>query len=153
MILSKTNSNAMKREIVIIDDDSIYRMVVSITLKNIDASLVIHECEDGQKGLAKLQDLTNSDAQIIVILDINMPVLDGWRFLDALEENKMYRPDQLVIYMVSSSIDKEDVLRAQHYGFVKRFLHKPLVKDDFASIVGAGQRREQIFMGIQPKDK
>lgn len=125
----------MKKEIIIIDDDPIYRMIVSITLKNMDASLTIIECEDGEMGLAKLEHLKSSDAKIIVFLDINMPILNGWSFLEAIEKYNLNHPNQLIIYMVSSSIDKEDVLRAKEYGFVRGFLHKPLSKEDFTKIV------------------
>lgn len=126
----------MKKEIIIIDDDPIYRMIVSITIKGIDSSLRINECGDGKIGLAKLEHLKNSDAKIIVFLDINMPILDGWSFLDEIEKHNSYDLNHLIIYMVSSSIDKEDLLRAQQYGFVKNFLHKPLSMEDINTIVG-----------------
>ncbi len=56
-----------------------------------------------------------------MFLDINMPRLHGWGFLDEIEKCNFYNMNQLIIYIVSSSIDKSDILRAKRYGFLKGF--------------------------------
>ena len=126
----------MKKELFIIDDDPIYRIIVSKMTYAIDSTLIINQAENGEIGLAKLEYLKKSNAMIIVLLDINMPILDGWGFLDQLEKNEFYNIDQLLIYIVSSSIDESDILKAKEYDFVKGFLHKPLKKEDISTIIG-----------------
>lgn len=123
-------------EIVIIDDDLIYRMIITKMIKIIDASLTINQCEDGKAGLAMLEHLSNSKQKVVVLLDINMPVLDGWGFLEQIEKSNFYNLDQLIIYVVSSSTDESDILKATKYGFVKSFLHKPLSREDLEAITG-----------------
>lgn len=125
----------MEKEIIIIDDDSIFRMIVSKTINKIDTSVIISECENGEIGLAKLESLTNSNHKIIVFLDINMPILDGWGFLDEIEKRNFYNLPQLLIYMVSSSIDINDILRAKQYEFIKGFFHKPLKRNEIKAII------------------
>ena len=92
----------MKKELFIIDDDPIYRIIVSKITYAIDSTLIINQAENGEIGLAKLEYLKKSNAMIIVLLDINMPILDGWGFLDQLEKNEFYNIDQLLIYIVST---------------------------------------------------
>ena len=126
----------MKKEIYIIDDDPVCRLILSKTIQRNDSSMRITECENGQEGLEKLENIRYADHEIIVLLDINMPVLDGWSFLNQIEKSHLYYLDQLIIYMVSSSIDEADTLKAKTYGFVKGFYNKPLTRDDLHTIAG-----------------
>lgn len=59
----------------------------------------------------------------IILLDINMPVMNGWEFLDALsqEATATFR-----LYVVSSSVNPEDIRRAESYPIVSGFISKPL---------------------------
>lgn len=129
----------MNKEIFIIDDDLIYRMIVAKTINRVDSTLRTTECENGEIGLAELEKQKDSKNEIIVLLDINMPILDGWGFLTEIEKSKFYNIDNLVIYMVSSSIDESDKVRAKQYGFVKGFYHKPLSGDDIKTLAGIGE--------------
>jgi CheY-like chemotaxis protein len=54
-------------------------MIVSKTIK-MDSSLVINQCENGAIGLNMLKEQSDANYKIIVLLDINMPVIDGWSF-------------------------------------------------------------------------
>jgi CheY-like chemotaxis protein len=122
-------------KVFIVDDDTVYRMIASRTLNLINSSLVIDECENGEVGLSCLKKQNNLHQRIVVFLDINMPVLDGWSFLEQLEKNNFYKLSKLNIYVVSSSTDKSDILKAKEYGFVKGFIHKPLTREDIKAIV------------------
>ena len=127
----------MKKEVFIIDDDVIYRMIVAHTINRIDSSVSIKECKNGEIGLTMLEHLSNSKDKIIVLLDINMPVLDGWGFLDQIEKCAFYNIQQLVIYIVSSSTDESDILKSKKYKFVSGFFHKPISSTNLASIIGS----------------
>ena len=123
-------------ELFIVDDDLIQRMIVAKMIKIIDPNLVITQCENGKIGLAMLEKHSNSTQKIIVLLDINMPILDGWGFLDQIEKSNFYNLHQLSIHIVSSSIDESDISKASQYGFVKSFFHKPLSREDLNTVLG-----------------
>lgn len=126
----------MKKEIFIIDDDPIYRMIVSRTINKIDPSLTINQCENGEIGLAMLQSERNTTHEIVVLLDINMPILNGWVFLDEIKKSNFYNILQLKIYIVSSSTDESDLLKSKQYVLEVPFYHKPLSKEDIKTIIG-----------------
>jgi CheY-like chemotaxis protein len=125
----------MKKELYIIDDDNIYRMIASRLISRVAPKAVITECENGQVGLSKLAQKANLDAEIIVLLDINMPILNGWGFLDQIVDYNFFTNSAIKIYIVSSSTDESDLLKAQQYNFIGGFMHKPLSKEDIISII------------------
>ena len=136
MISININYSKMKKEVFIIDDDPIYRIIVSKTIGKLDSSLVLNESENGEVGLAELEKIKDSNHEVFVLLDINMPIMDGWDFLDEIEKSNFYNIDHLKIYIVSSSIDESDKLKAEHYGFVQGFYHKPLTSENIKKITG-----------------
>lgn len=77
---------------------------------------------------------------VILLLDINMPLMDGWEFLDkfnrVLTANNDSIKDRLIIYVLSSSVDKKDIARAHLYSNVTDYLVKPITKDTISKITG-----------------
>lgn len=128
----------MGKKIFIVDDDAIYRLIVLIMLKRFDPSLNIEQCENGKKGLEVLESHKASGDTIIVILDINMPILEGWGFLNELEKNNFYAIKKLIIYMVSSSTDDDDIVKSKNFKFIKHFFHKPLSEQNIKLILDIG---------------
>lgn len=120
---------------IIIDDDPILRIVVQKMVKQIDSSVICHHCENGEVGLRVLETFFNSNRPIMVILDINMPLLDGWSFLDSLENKDTKTIKNIQLYIVSSSTDESDKLRAKNYNLVNKFFHKPLYNADIKEIL------------------
>lgn len=125
----------MRKEIILIDDDPILRLVVHKMIEHIDPSVICHHCENGEVGLKVLETFFYSNRPIMVILDINMPILDGWSFLDRLENKDINILKNIQLYIVSSSTDESDKLRASNYGLVKKFFHKPLYNEDIKEIL------------------
>ena len=125
----------MKKEIIIIDDDAVYRMLIGKMINFAAPSLQISEAENGKIGLEKLKTLQGASHEIIILLDVHMPIENGWGFLDEMQANDFYNLQNLTIYMVSSSIDESDQQKAQQYNSVKEFLFKPLTNEQIRAIV------------------
>ena len=70
----------------------------------------------------------------LVLLDINMPLMNGWQFLEEhekLEENKKVH----IVMMLSSSISNEDIKRAKDIPAIKKFIRKPLSSETIKEIL------------------
>lgn len=126
----------MNKAICIIDDDSIFRMIVVRMVRKYDPSIDCHQCENGEKGLEVLARLQHDYDAIIVFLDINIPSINGWSILDKLENSDFYKTNKFTLYVVSSSVDESDINKASQYSLVKKYLHKPLQVDDIKSVLG-----------------
>ncbi|MEP0713823.1 response regulator [Algoriphagus sp.] len=105
------------------DDDPINNLINKRLLGKVEVAKNIVEFLEGEEALAELNDIDPTQP-ILIFLDINMPVLNGWEFLEKYKEQHPERIDKIVI--LSSSIDYLDRLKAQSYSSVSGFLEKPL---------------------------
>jgi len=116
----------MNNKFFIIDDDAIYSMLAELIIKKVDAKLLVEQCENAAIAMEKLSAIKNTTDKIIILLDINMPMQDGWSFLEDIENGIYLELNQPTVFMVSSSADESDVIKSKQYSIVKGFLQKPL---------------------------
>lgn len=122
----------LQKRIYIIDDDPIYQLV---TKKLIEKTKLFGESKSFGNGNEALHFFENSgDLPDVILLDIEMPQMDGWDFLDELLKLEEQFHKEVTIYVASSSIALEDKARAKNYPCVKDFLSKPMNLDKLAAI-------------------
>ncbi|KPQ00292.1 MAG: two component signal transductions system response regulator [Bacteroidetes bacterium HLUCCA01] len=119
----------------VIDDDSIYQMLTKRMVEKSHPDIQVVSFLNGKLAFDALSDAMQSGSQdelpSVVFLDINMPVMNGWEFLDAMIQRGFHSQLSARIYIVSSSIDKSDFEKAKTYDNVSDYLVKPLSKSDF----------------------
>ncbi len=122
--------------ICIIDDDDIYTFLLKKTLKKIDICNDIKTYINGSDGIQKIKALIENNEPLpdLILLDINMPILDGWEFLDEFEKIKDKCKNKISIYVVSSSISIADINKAKQHKEVTDFLTKPIEADTLIKI-------------------
>ncbi|WP_025743079.1 response regulator [Aquimarina pacifica] len=117
----------------IIDDDAIFIFGVKkvMQIANICDSFLIYR--DGQEALDSLTSIISANKKLpdVILLDLNMPILDGWQFLE--EFIKVPASKEILIYIVSSSVDPKDVLRAKSFEIVSNYIVKPVTMDSLIS--------------------
>ncbi|WP_373057441.1 response regulator [Zunongwangia sp. H14] len=119
----------------IIDDDPIFVFGAKKIMKFgnfCNSFMVFHNGEEALNNLRPII-LSNSRVPDIILLDLNMPVMDGWQFLD--EFIKIPSQKEILIYIVTSSIDPEDVERAKSYGHINNYLVKPISIEELQKIL------------------
>ena len=110
----------------ILDDDNIFIFVLmKLLAKNENFNRVL----EFKNGKDLLETLTNSEGNIpnVILLDINMPVLDGWQFLEKLET--LPYKDHFNVFIMTSSIDANDIEKSKLFSTVKDFISKPINKE------------------------
>lgn len=112
--------------IFLVDDDPINNLINRRLLGKTGIGDNIEEFLSAQDALDKIQKLPK-EGSLLIFLDINMPVLNGWEFLDKYTILFPEREDKIVI--LSSSIDFQDRQKAVEYPIVSGFLEKPLSLD------------------------
>ena len=124
-------------KIFIIDDDSIISFLAKKTIDASNVSSKIKDFKEGSDALAFLKEFSDVAEELpdIILLDISMPVMDGWHFLEeyALLMPKMSKKNNL--YMFSSSISQIDIERAKNNPLVKDYIFKPLQKQRFLEML------------------
>lgn len=112
--------------ICIIDDDNIFTLVTKKIIEFVDSSENVQLFKNGKEALLAFQKSIDDEKPLseIIFLDINMPLMGGFEFLDKLE--KFAVSYNLCVYIFTSSINPEDQKRAQDYTVVRKFIEKPL---------------------------
>lgn len=119
--------------ICIIDDDPIYifGMKKLISVNKICNNILVFN-----NGHEAIQYFNSIDTQLpdVIFLDINMPIMDGWDFLDEFSNIKDNFKKNIIIHMVSSSIDPNDIEKAKGYQEITEYLIKPVKSQDLKRI-------------------
>jgi CheY-like chemotaxis protein len=109
--------------ILVVDDDENDQFICEYTIRKFDPSIRVIKAFDGTEAL----DVLRRETPDAIILDINMPVMNGFEFLDRYaEEFEVHAP---VVAMLTSSHLGKDRERAMQYAFVKSYFEKPLQAD------------------------
>ncbi|UOE51781.1 response regulator [Mucilaginibacter sp. SMC90] len=117
-----------RHSVAIIDDDIIFHETVKIILKDnwLNASFYMNP----EPVYNALYTNRNKHAEIpnIIFLDLDMPLMDGWEFLDLFNNLHRSLVKPVSIYIISNSVDPADQKRIKAYPFVKSFISKPLTR-------------------------
>lgn len=128
----------MQREINIhlIDDDQTFTFLTRKIIASTGFATRIVGSADGQEAIGYLNDQISNKNPLpdLILLDLSMPIMDGWEFLEEYSSLDPQIKKKTKLYIVSSSISPHDVERAKSYSAVKDFLVKPIRKDKLTEI-------------------
>jgi CheY-like chemotaxis protein len=123
--------------IALVDDDSIFQFTATRLLESSKLAQNILHFENGAEALTFLREkaLQKEFLPDYLFLDINMPFVDGWMFLEDFTTLKSSLAKDISIYMVSSSIDPRDLNRAKSFSEVTDFIIKPISLERFQELL------------------
>jgi CheY-like chemotaxis protein len=126
-----------KLNVLLIDDDTIYQFVSCKTLESTGYISKIKVCSNGQEAYKFLEaNMRNTDElPDVILLDVNMPVMNGWQFLDAFKYLKPNLSREVQVFIVTSSMNDQDKEYSKRYSCVQDYIVKPLAKDKISEIL------------------
>ncbi|MCF4101650.1 response regulator [Gillisia sp. M10.2A] len=128
-------------DVIIVEDDPIVSKIHKFSFGKI-VSNDLKTFENGLEAINYLNKEMDSNRKVLVLLDINMPVMDGWEFLE-LSQVHTYSKNIFVV-MVTSSLFQEDFNKAKKYDQIIGYYIKPLKKEQIQELLDLREVRPFI---------
>ncbi|MFE3872571.1 response regulator [Flavobacterium sp. ZS1P70] len=125
-----------KKTIWVIDDDTIYQIIVNKIIQKSEMFSTATSFKNGKEAIDALTHIAKQDELLpdIILLDINMPIMDGWEFMEEMTILKPSMTKKMIVYVVSSSIAIEDKNKSKTYPDILGYLSKPININDLTLI-------------------
>ena len=120
--------------VVLIEDDqamNYYHQRLFVKQDFADEVLSYHSAKEALNGIKSLQQVT----LLYIFLDLNMPQMDGWHFIEELEKLKFDSNTQIKLFVLSSSVNPNDMIKAKQNSVVTDYLSKPLSIETITNII------------------
>ena len=118
----------------IIDDEAISLFLTEQVLRQEGVTSLIRPFAAAEEALRFLLSHLTTEVPDVILLDLNMPVMSGWEFLEALRPHAAALAGRCHIYILTSSLALADTARAKDFALVRGIIHKPLHEDEIQRI-------------------
>ncbi|MCG2610125.1 response regulator [Flavobacterium sp. SM15] len=121
---------------LLIEDNLIDQLITTKLLKKALGVVKISVVNNGKEGIEWLRNYKNGlNESLIILLDIKMPEMDGFEFLERFDEISEDVKQNIEIFMLSSTMDRNDIKRAKDNTYVKNLFSKPLPAKEFKDMI------------------
>jgi len=123
--------------VLLVDDDEINNFISIKLIKKALLNTEIMACLNGKFAIDQLVEIQRNDPSRLpdyILLDINMPIMNGWEFLDEYKRLNIDPLGRTKVFIISSSVFSNDINKARSYPLVKDFISKPLNVDKIVEL-------------------
>jgi len=122
------------KSILLVDDDHSNNFLNNIFISQLNMDVEVDITLNGKEAMEHIQ--SSLIVPCLLVLDIQMPIMNGWEFLEAYHEQVPQEvKDQIIIVMITISGDKEDASKARKNPYVRKFVQKPLSDLKFKKLI------------------
>ncbi len=127
----------MTKKLCIIDDDDLYKLLLKKTIQKLEFNTEITCFSNGEEAINDFIENKADASKLpdIVLLDINMPVMDGWEFMEIFKSLQHEFCKPVTLYIASSSIARQDIEKSGEYSEISGYLVKPIVKNTIKDLL------------------
>ena len=123
----------MLKKVFCIDDDPITLMLCKKVMQRVEFAENIDTLQNGEEAITFFDNHQNSNQEKenipeLIFIDLNMPIMNGWEFLDTYHKKEYHTKFKTHFIILSSTIDPKDVQKSKSYPMVIDFLSKPITK-------------------------
>lgn len=140
MIISEKND--VVKELLLVDDDPVILYIHQVILESLNP-VFLNDFLSGELAITYLYHPDNKDKQFLILLDINMPGMDGWAFLEHLKQHPLSSSIDVVI--VSSSKESSDQMHAKEFPMVIDYLLKPISEQSIKDLLSKNTEIKSYF--------
>jgi CheY-like chemotaxis protein len=125
------------KSVLLVDDDKASNYITRLLIEDMGVAEQIHVRLNGLEALEFLRtnvltEPATTDLPELILLDINMPVMDGFEFLEKFQQLNV--PENIRVVMLTTSMYHKDIERAKTYR-ITRYMHKPITEDKLTEIL------------------
>jgi len=126
------------KTILLVEDDDTVNFYNEFLLKQLEVTDKIIIRENGEEALNYLETCNRGENQFpdLIFLDINMPVMNGFEFLEAYEKRSFSDQAGALIVMLTTSLHPNDIKRADGFESISEYVYKPLNPEKVTNIIG-----------------
>jgi CheY-like chemotaxis protein len=127
---------------IVIDDDPLNNTICRLTIKKALGGVEVITFTDPQQGLQYIDEQYSNpqadEGSTVLFLDINMPIMNGWEFLEKYECLSNSVKSAIKVYILSSSVDDRDIEKAHSNKNIVNYLAKPITKETILVLTNPG---------------